>query len=279
MDIAWRRVAATPRLRRGYIRGDESRRRRGCDADTSEETSRGDAAIPWRRASRRRYRDAERACAHLGSSLPRSPSTIALLYESFLDTTRSPGDAWLGPRRRGAAAAFQWPGGDYVDEAGALWADGPPAASDEDSCVYVVGGSGGLWAATKCTDAKVTRCQSPPDWQHPVHLSIFFLVLGIAVTTLWRANALWRSEFGEAYAALTAFLVSTAVTLFFFGATMYTPGVEISISARRSPFALILTALDCGHRPRSNAGEANANERDLECLAGTRSIVGDSASR
>ena len=32
-DIPRRRVAATPRLRRGYSVGDESRRRRGCDVE------------------------------------------------------------------------------------------------------------------------------------------------------------------------------------------------------------------------------------------------------
>ena len=40
----WRRVAATPRPRRGYSVGDESRRRRGRDVDIPWETSRGDAA-------------------------------------------------------------------------------------------------------------------------------------------------------------------------------------------------------------------------------------------
>ena len=51
-------------------------------------------------------------------------------------------------------------------------------------------------------------------------------------------------------------------------------GVEISISARRSPLALILAALGCGRRSRSNAGEANANARDLE-LSRRYPSVGD----
>ena len=43
-----KRVAAAPRLRRGFIRGDKSRRRHGRDVDLSEETSRGAAAATTR---------------------------------------------------------------------------------------------------------------------------------------------------------------------------------------------------------------------------------------
>ena len=45
---------------------------------------------------------------------------------------------------------------------------------------------------------------------------------------------------------------------------LYPAGVRsLSISTRRSPFGLILAALECGHRPRSNAGEASTNARNL----------------
>ena len=55
-------VAATPRVPRGSIRGDESRRRRGRRADLSEETSRGAAAGAKRRDTR--------GTAALGSARP-----------------------------------------------------------------------------------------------------------------------------------------------------------------------------------------------------------------
>ena len=49
----------------------------------------------------------------------------------------------------------------------------------------------------------------------------------------------------------------------------YQAGVRsLSISARRSPFGLILAALDCGRRPRSNAGEASTNARDPQVRHG-----------
>ena len=41
----WKRVAATPRPRRGYARGEESRRRRGRDVDMRVDTCFGDAAV------------------------------------------------------------------------------------------------------------------------------------------------------------------------------------------------------------------------------------------
>ena len=49
------------------------------------------------------------------------------------------------------------------------------------------------------------------------------------------------------------------------------PASKSPVSTRRSLCGLILAALDCGHRPRSNAGDANANARAIsKCLAGRR---------
>ena len=110
VDIQWRRVAATPRLRRGYsveisrgdaaavrrgcsveasrgdaaaatrkVRGDESRRRRGCDVD-----------IPWgrvpatprRRRERLRY-DEGTECCDVDAFLPETEKVAA--YGAYAD--------------------------------------------------------------------------------------------------------------------------------------------------------------------------------------------------
>ena len=101
---------------------------------------------------------------------------------------------------------------------------------------------------------KRARAAAEPD---PARREIRTLVRsGLATSTDDWILDFERLELGE--------LVGVGATASVFRGA-YAAGVRsLSISTRRSPFGLILAALECWRRPRSNAEEASANARDTQ---------------